>query len=305
MCSFGVDSAGWTEAFAVEVVSATAPPCARCAARAVADVAEEAQLARAGLRPRGMLKSSSNASSAGAMGGLSALALCATAQTPQSQGARGGARDNFTDPATASVGDKRRRARTKAKDRVMIPHATDPTRVHIHCINMCGVLYLTKTREEDKVAWTKVLRRLNAHESKRCRKKKARLSPAGDKNLIASMALSKMGALTAAGTAANIGLHHRMAPYPSVPRHGAVAGSALLPMYHAERAGGQGVAPSSYAATARMHAEAAARMRAEAGFGLLHRGGAEPPMNLRHRISEQRIGAMSLPAMVDPRMHAV
>jgi hypothetical protein len=283
MCSTAVDSAIWTKVFAVgdAPAPAPAPACTRCAARIVADAAEKAQLARAGLRPRG---EDSSRATAGAMGALSALAFCATAQKPGRGSTQGMGVGGGTDYASASVGDKRRRARTKAKDRMMIPHATDPTRVHIHCINMCGVLYLTKTRESDKVAWTKVLRRLNAHESKRCRKKKARL--AADKNMISSMASSsKMGALTAAGTAAGIALHNVMPSYQRVPIHMPV-GSALQPMYSAERAGVvQGDAPYSFAAaTARMHAAAA--------YGLV-RGAKHPqPMSMGHRMSEHHLGSM-------------
>ena len=79
-------------------------------------------------------------------------------------------------PRAPSSGSKRgRKGRTKAKRRTVVPHRTDPTRVHVHCVNMCGVLYCTKTRDADKSEWTKVLRRLNAHESKRCRRSAARM----------------------------------------------------------------------------------------------------------------------------------
>ena len=79
-------------------------------------------------------------------------------------------------PRAPISGSKRgRKGRTKAKRRTVVPHRTDPTRVHVHCVNMCGVLYCTKTRDADKSEWTKVLRRLNAHESKRCRRSAARM----------------------------------------------------------------------------------------------------------------------------------
>ena len=41
--------------------------------------------------------------------------------------------------------------------------------ITVHCINMCGVIYDTPNKEVDRVEWSKTLRRLNAHESKRCR----------------------------------------------------------------------------------------------------------------------------------------
>ena len=79
-------------------------------------------------------------------------------------------------PHTPTPSQRGRKGRTKAKRRTVVPHRTDPTRVHVHCVNMCGVLYCTKTRDADKSEWTKVLRRLNAHESKRCRRSPARLA---------------------------------------------------------------------------------------------------------------------------------
>ena len=165
MCTPYYDSAAWSQSIPAALSSTSG--CAKCAARAVADALQLKTARAAG-------------SSVPTMGGLSALALCATARTSDSAGVGDGAGALKRGAGGEErVGRKRaRRARTKAKDRTMIPHPTDPTRVHIHCINMCGVLYLTKTRDADKVAWTKVLRRLNAHESKRCRKKKPKLSAA-------------------------------------------------------------------------------------------------------------------------------
>ena len=165
MCTPYYDSAAWSQSIPAALSSTSG--CAKCAARAVADALQLKTARAAG-------------SSVPTMGGLSAPALCATARTSDSAGVGDGAGALKRGAGGEErVGRKRaRRARTKAKDRTMIPHPTDPTRVHIHCINMCGVLYLTKTRDADKVAWTKVLRRLNAHESKRCRKKKPKLSAA-------------------------------------------------------------------------------------------------------------------------------
>ena len=50
------------------------------------------------------------------------------------------------------------------------PHRTRllPT---VHCFHLCGVVYSSPTRDDDQQEWSKTLRRLNAHESKRCVKR--------------------------------------------------------------------------------------------------------------------------------------
>ena len=53
-----------------------------------------------------------------------------------------------------------------------------PLRFAVHCINMCGVLYDTPRKDVDRIEWSKTLRRLNAHESKRCRGPAAGVSAA-------------------------------------------------------------------------------------------------------------------------------
>ena len=60
------------------------------------------------------------------------------------------------------------RKRTKKKVRRIVP-AADGVRVIVHCVNECGTKYTTAQRVDNKVEWTKTLRRLNAHECKRCR----------------------------------------------------------------------------------------------------------------------------------------
>ena len=41
----------------------------------------------------------------------------------------------------------------------------------VHCFNHCGVVYSSPTRDDNQQEWSKTLRRLNAHESKRCSKR--------------------------------------------------------------------------------------------------------------------------------------
>ena len=50
---------------------------------------------------------------------------------------------------------------------------------------MCGVVYKTPLKKYDLQEWTKTLRRVNAHESKRCRKRPVELhkSSVGDPQL--------------------------------------------------------------------------------------------------------------------------
>ena len=63
---------------------------------------------------------------------------------------------------------RKRSKRTKNKVRRIVP-AADGVRVIVHCVNECGTKYTTAKRGDNKVEWTKTLRRLNAHECKRCR----------------------------------------------------------------------------------------------------------------------------------------
>ena len=46
----------------------------------------------------------------------------------------------------------------------LLPHS-------VHCFNHCGVVYSSPTRDDNQQEWSKTLRRLNAHESKRCSKR--------------------------------------------------------------------------------------------------------------------------------------
>ena len=43
-----------------------------------------------------------------------------------------------------------------------------PLQPTVYCVNQCGVVYETLSRERNQDEWSKTLRRLNAHESKRC-----------------------------------------------------------------------------------------------------------------------------------------
>ena len=75
----------------------------------------------------------------------------------------GGATINTT------MATRKRSKRTKKKVRRIVP-AADGVRVIVHCVNECGTKYTTAQRVDNKVEWTKTLRRLNAHEcKKRCR----------------------------------------------------------------------------------------------------------------------------------------
>lgn len=62
-----------------------------------------------------------------------------------------------------------RKPRTRNKTRRIVPDpASGGFNVLVHCVNQCGTCYSTPRRKDNKVEWTKTLRRLNAHESKRC-----------------------------------------------------------------------------------------------------------------------------------------
>ena len=74
----------------------------------------------------------------------------------------GGATINTT------MATRKRSKRAKKKVRRIVP-AADGVRVIVHCVNECGTKYTTAKRGDNKVEWTKTLRRLNAHECKRCR----------------------------------------------------------------------------------------------------------------------------------------
>ena len=69
---------------------------------------------------------------------------------------------------TTAGGNKKR---VGAKMRKVVPSTTLAGGVSVHCCYNCGVVYDTPSRQQSVLEWTKTLRRLNAHESKRCPKR--------------------------------------------------------------------------------------------------------------------------------------
>tara|TARA_B110000208_G_scaffold77125_1_gene98818 strand:+ start:146 stop:1726 length:1581 start_codon:yes stop_codon:yes gene_type:complete len=62
--------------------------------------------------------------------------------------------------------------RAGVKTRKVVTSATVEGNVSIHCCYSCGVVYETPSRGKSALEWTKTLRRLNAHESQRCPKRR-------------------------------------------------------------------------------------------------------------------------------------
>lgn len=67
---------------------------------------------------------------------------------------------------------RKRRRRACRKVRRVDPCEEDG-HVIIHCVYGCGRKYKTPTADADKAVWQSTIRRLNAHESQRCAKKRA------------------------------------------------------------------------------------------------------------------------------------
>ena len=74
---------------------------------------------------------------------------------------------------------------SRARAHTLTPHPvpslpTPTTRTRsVNCVYMCGVVYRTPLKKYDLEEWTKTLRRVNAHESKRCRRRPVELSASG------------------------------------------------------------------------------------------------------------------------------